>query len=284
MDSTSFSREEALANPDAVNAAIAAAMGNAGIPIIPEAPGDLISLPGGLVYAGNVIRTATIKELNGADEEALSRAIKSGNGFHFMDVLLQRGVTSLGGHPATPDILGSLLMGDREELLIQIRVATYGEELSIDAWICPECNGVNDLSFNLITNVERHRLHSTEGEPTIMVPLRKGAIAIVKFPTGADMMAASNQEWTNTERNSELLRRCVKTIEKASGEIIHVQAFPSTVTNMSIPDRRIILQAMHDQSPGPRFSNISFVHQECQKEVTLALSIADMFRELIIGL
>jgi hypothetical protein len=278
-----FSREQALADPEAVNAAITAALGGPQLPIIDDAPSDLVNLPGGLVYSGKMIKTAIVRELNGSDEEALSRAIKSNNGFHFIDTLLSRGTVAIGDYPATPDILASMLLGDRDELLMAIRIATYGADFAMDEWTCPNCEAKTDLRFPLDA-IDRVHLSDTSAEPTITVALKKNATALVRFPNGEDQKAISDPTWTTTERNSELLRRCVKSITQADGNVIHVAAFPSAISNMSIPDRRAISAAMYDQAPGPRFQEISFVHEECQKEVKLALSPVDMFRELILGL
>jgi hypothetical protein len=278
-----FSREEALADPEAVNAAISAALGAPQLPVIDDAPSDLVTLPGGLAYGGKVIKTAIVRELNGSDEEALSRAIKSNNGFHFIDTLLSRGTVSVGNYPATPDILAAMLLGDRDELLMAIRIATYGPDFELDEWVCPSCEAKTDLRFPLDA-IDRVSLPGMSAEPVITVPLKRGATATVRFPNGEDQKAMSDPSWTATERSSELLRRCVKTISSADGNVTHVAAFPSAVSGMSIPDRRTILAAVYDQAPGPRFQEISFVHEECQKEVKLALSPVDMFRELIIGL
>jgi hypothetical protein len=65
-----FSREQALVDPEAVNAAITAALGAPQLPVIDDAPSDLVSLPGGLVYGGKVIKTAIVRELNGSDGSA----------------------------------------------------------------------------------------------------------------------------------------------------------------------------------------------------------------------
>jgi hypothetical protein len=53
---------------------------------------------------------------------------------------------------------------------------------------------------------------------------------------------------------------------------------------MAISDRRAVINAIYEQQPGPRFSLIEFKHAECQKDVKLALSMVDLFRELLVGL
>jgi hypothetical protein len=72
-------------------------------------------------------------------------------------------------------------------------------------------------------------------------------------------------------------------ITRTDGSSIHVQAFPGAIAEMNIPDRRKIIEAINDRQPGPRYNVISFVHEECQKEVKLALSMVDLFRDLLLG-
>jgi hypothetical protein len=272
-----ISREEALADPGRVNDLIAKLTGSDQLPVIADAPNDFVTLPSG--------KQATVRELTGADEEALARAMKSNNAFHFIDTLLQRGTETISGYPATPESIGRLLLGDRDELLIQIRVATYGGDFELDGWSCPHCGGQTDIKFSLANDIERVlSFEESGGEPGFDISLRRGAVASVRFPTGEDQLACSDPKWTSTERNSEMLRRCVKSITKADGQVIQVQAFPSAIAAMNIPDRRAIVDAIFDKQPGPRYTNIQFVHGECQKEVTLALSMIDLFRDLLVGL
>lgn len=276
MEETFISREDALADPSRVNDLIAKLTGGDQLPVIADTPGDFIRLSDG--------KNATVRELTGSDEEALAKALKSNNSFHFMDTLLTRGVATVNGMPANSENLRNLLMGDRDELLIAIRVATYGEEFALEGWTCPQCGGQTDLNFSLATSIERIPLEpGPDVEPGFEIDLRRGATALVRFPTGADWLACSDPNWTPTERNSEMLRRCVKTITRADGSSIHVQAFPGAIAEMNIPDRRRIIDAIDEKKPGPRYTSIQFVHAECQKEVTLALSMLDLFRDLLLG-
>lgn len=276
MEDQFISREEALADPSRVNDLIAQLTGGSQIPTIPDAPGDLIVLSTG--------KQATVKELTGSDEEALSKAMASNSTFHFMDTLLARGVQTIDGFPVSAETLGNLLLGDRDELLIQIRIATYGDTFELEGWQCPHCGGQSDLNFSLATSIERVPLESGDfGEPSFEISLRRGAKALVRFPTGTDQKACANPNWTATERNSEMLRRCVKMITREDGSSIHVQAFPGAIAEMNIPDRRKIIEAITERQPGPRYNVISFVHEECQKEVKLALSMIDLFRDLLLG-
>lgn len=284
----SRSREDALANPGQTNTEVSAILAGAGVndaPEIEDAPDDLVKLPGGLVRGGKVYRTAIVRELNGSDEEALSRALQSSSVFHFMDTLIERGTVSVGDLRADRDVLKGMLIGDRDELALAIRCATYGDEMTIERWVCPHCERMSDISFSLVGDVERDTLKNPAEDTVFEVELRKGAKATVRLPNGGDQDALFEDEsWTTAQRNTKLLAQCVMTITDAAGQTFNVMAFPSMVMNLSIPDRQKIIRQISERQPGPRYNEVKFVHQECKNEVILALGVRDLFRDLILFL
>lgn len=282
-------REASLASPATTNAEVDAILAGAGVntpPVIEDVPDDTVKLPGGVIRDGKLIRTAVVRELNGADEEALSRALKTGSAFRFMDVLIERGTMSIGDQPATRELVKSLLIGDRDELAVAIRVATYGDELAIEQWECPACQRLMNLAdFSLTNDLERITLSDPAQETTFEVPLRKGAKALVRLANGADQDAMwADDNWTSAERNSKLLSLCVMSLTDKDGQSFNVRAFPSLVLNLSIPDRQKILREVNERQPGPRYNEVKFKHEECGNEVILALGVADLFRDLIVFL
>lgn len=274
-----ISREELLADPSRANELSAQALGHNDVPVIPEPPVDFITFPGGLMHGGQVIRTAQVRELNGSDEEALSRALKSGNAVHLIDTLLTRGTVRLGSEKADPVVLKQLLIGDRNELIVGIRNATYGEEFSIENWICPACGSDNNISFNLKTDLDRRTLEDP-ANPKITVDLRKGGSAVVRLPNGYDEEVFTIPGVTRSESNSLMLRQCLISVTDKDGRTVRANENPSLVSNLSIPDRAAIVKAVIDQQPGPQFFKISFTHEGCGKEVSLALGVGDLFLEL----
>jgi hypothetical protein len=283
--STTRTRADALANPGETNAQVAAVLNDAGVntpPEITEAPDDLVRLPGGLVRDGKVTKTAVVRELTGSDEEALSRALRSGSLFRFMDVLVERGTESVGDLPATKELLKQLLVGDRDELAIAIRIATYGEAMEVERWKCPACGSLSDIAFSLKDDIERVASDDLSRDLTFEVELRKGAKAVVRLPNGKDQDALyEDEDWTSAERNTKLLSLCVQTYTDPKGQSFNIRAFPSVVLSLSIPDRQTILREISERQPGPRYNEIKFKHEECQTEVILALGIGDLFRDLI---
>lgn len=282
---TVITREQSAENPEATNATIANALAHAGVNVAPEVsspPNDLVKLPGGLVLGGVVHRTAVVRELNGADEEALSRALQSGSAFRFMDVLIERGTVSVGESPATREMLKSMLVGDRDALALAIRIATYGDVMHVDQWVCPNCATQSDISFSLTEDVECRTLDDPANDLVFHVKLRKGGDAKVRMPNGADQDAIfENEKWTTAQRNTILLSRCILNVTNANGQEFNMAAFPSLSLSMSSVDRHAIIEAISKRQPGPMYNSIRFVHEECQSEVTLALGVRDLFRDLI---
>jgi hypothetical protein len=216
-----------LENPERANAEIAALLtggSSADNPVIPPPPADLVTLPGGLVKQGAVITTAVVRELTGIAEEALAKAGQSaaqtGNWAHFVSVLLEHGTARIGdANPKkTTSLLKDLLVGDRDQILLGIRQATYGDEVALPGWTCPGCSKQSDLTVSLADDVEVVRLSNPQHETTFKVPLRKGRVATVRLATVHDELAAFERDGLTTpERDSVLLSRCVTAITEADG-------------------------------------------------------------------
>ena len=260
----------------------AAAVESAKTPFPTEPPntgGDQIDLPGGLIIREQEITTATIRELNGAAEEALARAA-SGQAIHFLEVMLEHGVVALGDLSAEESHrnLKKLLVGDRESLLVGIRVATYGDEISVYNFVCPECGVVTDkITFSLVEDVKTVRLSSPK-DVEFDVKLRNGRSAHVRLPNGEDQHAISENERLNAaERNTLLMQRCVYSIQDAEGKQRSVMAQPGLIRDMGIKDRHEIRKALDEKAPGPRYNKIEFDHVDCGKAVSLGIDLGDLF-------
>jgi hypothetical protein len=272
-------------NPEELNAAAAAALASAGgsKPSFPEPPApasDLVDLPCGLVRTDDVVRTAKVRELTGADEEELAKASQADNPFHFLTVLLECGVTKLGDEdPAkTKELLKQLTIGDRDQLVVGVRKATYGSQVDIPVWQCPACGDVSEIGFDLDEDVEVKKLDDPRSEIEFDVPLRRDRKARVRIANGADQIAMYDpQHLTLPERNTILLGRCVQNITDANGQVSMVLS-PLQVRSLGMADRQAILRELTDRQPGPALGDIKLVHTQCGKEVSLGVSVGDLFR------
>lgn len=292
MTMPTATREEALADPARANADINAILaGTNDAPEVPQPPDDLVTLPGGLVRGGKVYKTAVVRELDGSDEEALARALRTwvtpGQPLHprallhFIDTLVSRGTVSVGDLQAGPDVLKSMLIGDRDELALAVRCATYGNDMVIEQWTCPYCQKMTDISFSLKDDVERTVLKDPASETVFDIPLKKSAKARVRLPNGEDQDALyADESWTTAQRNTILISRCVLSYTDPAGQEFNMAAFPSMSLKLSIPDRQEIIRQVSERQPRPKYNEIKFEH-ECGNEVVLALGIRDLFRDLI---
>jgi hypothetical protein len=290
MTETSMTREEILANPKAAEAALASLdkAAKSPLPDAPFPPDDFVTLPGGLMHKGTLIKHAVVRELTGEDEIALARAIQNRHPFHFLDTLLQCGLDRLGNlSPEDSErLLPELLTGDRDEIVLGIRAATYGEIVEVFGWVCPACGKrVDKIEFSLKEDVTRTTMKDPAAESSFEVKLRKGASAKVRLATGAVNTAMYEMpDLLTPQRDDILLSKCIETYTDTRGQTHLIAGFPSMVQRMSAPDRRKILTEMDKRQPGPRYNDLKFRHDECGEEVTLALGITELFRDLIIGL
>ena len=261
---------------------------NAEIPVVPAPPADLVNLPIGLMRDKNLVRTAVVRELTGEHEEMLSRAVQTDNIFHFMDTLLTCGVQKIGDlDPSeTKAALKDLFLGDRDELVLAIRRVTYGDELEVEGWTCPKCGGVKDITIPLADDeVLPRKTLDDYADCEFDVALSKGKTAHVRLDTGKDQEAQfRDASLTSVERNTILLQRCLLTVNEKNGMLHNIIAEPSYIRFMTIPDRHKVLKELVERRPGPRYTEIKFEHEECGMEVSLALGIRDLFRDLLLFL
>lgn len=254
------------------------------MPVIDIPPRDLVQLPGGLFHKNRLYQTAEVKELNGHDEEVLARASQAQvfNPYYFMDKILKCGVTQIGdASPAdTEKLLGELLIGDREMLILEIRRATYGDNLELPGWQCPSCSNSADLEMQL-DDIPISKVTDIQDELEFDVKLKKGATAHVKLANGNDLLAIyEKQELTTAQRETILLSRCVDYITDASGFESYMAARPSMALEMSMPDRHAILKELDERQPGPKYNKIDFTCETCGKETQLRVELNHLFLDL----
>ena len=197
--------------------------------------------------------------------------------------MLECGVVRFGTEdPATTgQLLKDTLVGDRDALLMGIRRATYGDDIEVIEWKCPECGNSTDLTVPLADIPVRDLEHPAK-EITFEVPLRRGRTAEVRLANGADQTAVfDNDKLTTAERDTILLRRCLLAIRDADGTR-HITAglAGSIARTLSLPDRHAIMREMVARQPGPQFDQLKITHIDCGNEVTLLLGLADLFRDL----
>jgi len=232
-------------------------------------PSDEVTLLAGLYnpFTGELVETAEIRELNGNDEEAISKITDYGRS---LLSILQRGTVKIGDKPCTQDLLDSLLAGDREYLIIKIRIATFGAEIELEGK-CTHCDELQKFIINLesdvsITPLEEKHIRS------FTVDCKVGEVR-VDLPNGAvQRKLISSTDKTSAELDSILLKECITDI---NGLPI---MDPNQVKKLGMQDRRTLLKAITDKNPGPDLSTIAKNCSSCGLEVPIPLTLADLFR------
>lgn len=106
---------------------------------------------------GTVHNTFTLREMNGTDEEAIHRGDVKTNGAKMSTVLLTRCVTSIGSitkkgmNPKEwENIIKSLLVGDRDIILMELRRQSIGETIEVThTCLNPNCKARLKTSVDL---------------------------------------------------------------------------------------------------------------------------------------
>lgn len=260
---------------DAVEKFLSGAKDEAPTPKVPEAPDTVVSLPGGMVdrISGQVIREAEVRELTGADEEALAKVANHMG--RYLDVLLTRGVVSLGGEKATKETLDRLLAGDRDALLVAIRKATFGKALDLNME-CPHCEAKLDAEIDLDEDVPSSRLEDPVTESQFDVELDDGRTATVNLPTiQAQREIAMSGETNSAKLDTILLSRCVAEID---GVPTIGSSGLMTIRNLGMKDRKRLLKEIVERNPGPRLSETKVTCPQCDEEFAVPLNLMLLFR------
>ena len=228
-----------------------------------------IELPGGFIEQnGNVLTTADVKELTGADEEAIQKAGSTGKA---LNVLLQRGLVKIGSRDITKDDLDSLLSGDRDAILIGIRRVTFGDELGLRVR-CVNCSAEQDISVHLIKDVPLKKLQDPIKDRVWEVTTKKG-VAKVTLPTGfTQKKIMENNDKTSAELNTLILSSCLLSIDGKPS------AGASTVLSLGMADRQTIIDSILERNPGPRLGEVKKDCEACGESIELPLGLLDLFR------
>jgi hypothetical protein len=264
----------AMDNPVAANQLIEAALSDQEVKApkvktsIPLPPDTEIKLPGGLYDPfDGVIKTAEVRELTGADEEAIARISDPAKA---LLTILERAVVKIGDKPASKELLDVMLAGDREMLLLAIRRFTFGDKTEVGPGICNECEFEQTFEIDLDTDVNIKELN--EDDRVFTLDCKVGQV-VVSLPNGAVQKALVNATNKNSaELDTILLKGCISSINEIP--IMNVQQ----VKDLSIKDRRDILTAITSRNPGPLLSEIKKPCASCGVEVPLPLTLAELFQ------
>lgn len=258
-------------DPDLINSAIAqyvdseAAEADAPSALVP-AQDRVVTLPGGLILpGGEVITEIEVRELNGRDEEAISKVRTLGK---VLSLIVERGVTKVGGRPATETDLNCMLAGDRDYALINIYSVTFGSEIKASR-NCASCKELVEFTIDLDDLAVRKL--DNPNDRYFTVETRRG-VAQVELPTGVTQKALyENSDKSMAELSTTLLANTVTRI----GDTPVLS--PRQVQDLSIRDRRAIAEEISKRSPGPE-TVLNKNCPLCGEEMEVAISVASLFQ------
>ena len=274
MTTTTETEINAAENPALANKLVEQALAEQEVvtkakkPKVQLPPDTQVELAGGLEdpFEGNIY-TAEIRELTGADEEAISKVSDPGKA---LLLVLERAVVKIGDNKADKDSLDTLLAGDRELLLLAIRKITFGNEVVLGP-NCPECGEDQEFHVDLDKDIEIKKLK--EEDRYFSVDCKVGKVELT-LPKGTVQKALINS--TNksvAELDTILLKHCIVNINGES--VISLDQ----VRNLSIKDRRELIKAITDRNPGPQLAKVTKKCSACDREVSLPLTLAGLFQE-----
>lgn len=125
---------------------------------------------------GILHNTFTYRETNGKDEEALSKADVKSNGAKYVNILVERCVSSIGtltrkelGTTKWNQIIKSLLGGDLDYMAFKIRELSKGKEVKF-SHVCPRCGA----KLNTLVMTDEFDVIPFKGEREIAFTLPRG--------------------------------------------------------------------------------------------------------------
>ena len=264
----------AIKNPGLTNELVAKALADPEQSETPEIPITLpsdntVDLPGGYItLEGEVIRTAEVRELNGRDEEAISRASTVGR---MLNLILSRGVVSIGGKKVDEGILDNLFSGDRDALMLGIYKATFGTPAELGAY-CSGCDDFKEIGVDFDTDITTKVLADPIADRQFTVQGKSHEYTMV-LPNGlVQKELNSANDKTLAELGSILLKETVVAID---GDTVYNK---NVIENIGIKDRRLLTEAIAERNPGPRFDDIKVVCPDCESEVVVPSSLGGLFQ------
>ena len=228
-----------------------------------------VTLPGGYINReGSLVKYAEVRELTGVDEEAISKAGSIGRA---LNVMLQRGLVSLGMEKANKEDLDSLLSGDRDAILVGIRCVTFGSKVDFNI-TCPFCKTALDVTVDVKDGIPVRELKDPLEDRNFVYQSKLGEV-LVSLPNGSvQRKLMENTDKTVAELNTMLLAGCISTINGAPslGAV--------SVLKLGMSDRSQIIEEILTRNPGPRLGEVSTACEACGEDISMPLSLADLFR------
>lgn len=275
---------DAETQPEALNALTARALSEVTEDFAIKGPPDgSVQLIAGYIDPATSTRwtSVEVRELRGRDEEAMARAMATGDLVRWIDAILRAGVMRIGeveGEKELKEALDSLLIGDRDLLVLQIRRMAYGDTIRLNVK-CPFCENLFEVDYSFSEDVP---LKSFEiegvGDKTqrlFDIDLPSGGVAEIRLVDGKAqkiVYTPENAKKTDSELNTLLLTELLLSIDGKPVRGV------GPVLDLTVKDRSHLLKWLAENQPGPQYGDVKQECPECVREFPLVVSLRDMFR------
>lgn len=237
-------------------------------PVEPPSDELVVRLPVGLVDPiDGFVREAEVRELNGYDEEVVARCKTNGMA---LAAILERATVRVGQrHPSKQDLL-DLTIGDRMELLLAIRRATWGDGWDVSVY-CERCRERVVLTMSITHDIPRRELSDPMDYQFEMV-LSNGAVAEMRWPSGrVHARTLSGELTTSAELSTAMIADSVQ-------ELGNIPVFDENAAKaLSLKDRSTLVTKLVAELPGPVIDGIKKECPTCNEELEVSLDLGSMF-------
>ena len=255
------------------------------VPVIDEPRPGTLPLMHGVKIDDEWHRTATVRELNGADEEALAKLNRRAWNYNtqVQDTIVKRATVSIGEIDATTaegkKVLGDLILGDRDLLFSETLLCTYGRTMDVEGVRCPHCDAIQDfgIDFDLLLDIGKIpegidpdgfdvEVLSDRNDPSSMHTYT------IRYPRGRDQLIVwgGDEEKSNAQIDTEILVRVMLGID---GKPV-LDAKKWALEAPKLVRRDLIAELM--KQPLVRFKEVEVPCVECAVEIPTAIGWADL--------
>lgn len=269
--------------PEKFNAVTAAILSDKPEDFTIEGPpdGSVTLIAGYVDPSGNRFTNAEVRELRGRDEEMLARAWATGDMVRYIDAILKVGVVRVGEVTDEKELakaLDTLLLGDRDLLVMQVRRLAYGDTMRLEVK-CPFCEADFTVDYSFSDDVPL-KPFTVEGsgdrsQRVFDIELPSGSVAEIRLVDGKAqkvVYAPENLKKTGEELNTLLLKELVVSIDNVPTR----GAAP--FLDMPTRDRRHLLNWLGENQPGPQYDDVKQECPDCTREFPLVMTLGVMFR------
>ena len=177
--------------------------------------GTEVTLPAGLWSKGEVHRSVEITPMTGLTRKAIARKEARANPAKITETILRQCVTRIGPYMITNSkILESLVLGDRDFLMLEIRRVSMGDTFKANV-TCKSCNSDIEVTFDIdeldVIRTTDDDLEVVDGQRVFRIQDESLRIdAVMRYPMGEDQeILTSNMNRNPVEASFKLYAACM---------------------------------------------------------------------------